>query len=225
MGAGARGARRAKNEAEIASDPPREYHDKMVLAAHVIFSVYGFWLPNDPRGSWSDFVGAWELLRFGKATKVKTHRSAAHVSHDRQARRAAKAVLQYPPVLFAGAQARAVGQGFGRAIAQGGYLVHACSILPDHVHLVIASHLRPFEQITAHLKANATRCLRESALHTLAGYTKPGGNNPSPWSHGLWKIYADSEQDVIRMIHYVERNPEKEEKPRQFWSFVTSLAR
>jgi hypothetical protein len=44
----------------------------MILASHVIFSTYGFWLPNDPRGSWSDFVGAWELFRFGPATKTDT---------------------------------------------------------------------------------------------------------------------------------------------------------
>lgn len=28
-----------------------------MLGAHVIFGAYGFWLPNDPRGSWSEFVG------------------------------------------------------------------------------------------------------------------------------------------------------------------------
>ncbi len=41
----------------------------MIHAYHAIFGAYGFWLPNDPRGSWSDFVGAWELLRFGKSTR------------------------------------------------------------------------------------------------------------------------------------------------------------
>ena len=41
----------------------------MIHGYHVIFGAYGFWLPNDPRGSWSDFVGAWELLKFGPATK------------------------------------------------------------------------------------------------------------------------------------------------------------
>jgi hypothetical protein len=30
----------------------------MILAFHAIFGAYGFWLPNDPRGSWSDFVGS-----------------------------------------------------------------------------------------------------------------------------------------------------------------------
>jgi hypothetical protein len=41
----------------------------MIHAYHVVFGTYGFWLPNDPRGFWSDFVGAWELLPFGDATK------------------------------------------------------------------------------------------------------------------------------------------------------------
>jgi len=30
----------------------------MVIGFHVILTAYGFWLPNDPRGSWSEFVGA-----------------------------------------------------------------------------------------------------------------------------------------------------------------------
>jgi hypothetical protein len=38
----------------------------MVIASHVIVGMYGFWLPNDERGSWSDFIGSWELLRFAK---------------------------------------------------------------------------------------------------------------------------------------------------------------
>ena len=60
-----------------------------VIAIHVIITTYGFWLPNDPRGSWSDFVGAWELLKFGRATKVTTRRSLAKVAHDREKRLAA----------------------------------------------------------------------------------------------------------------------------------------
>ena len=30
----------------------------MVHGYHVILAAYGFWLPNDPRGSWSD-SGSW----------------------------------------------------------------------------------------------------------------------------------------------------------------------
>jgi hypothetical protein len=58
----------------------------MIVAYHIIFSAYGFWLPNDPRGSWSDFIRSWELFRFGPATKTTARRSVAHREHDRWAR-------------------------------------------------------------------------------------------------------------------------------------------
>jgi hypothetical protein len=54
----------------------------MVLASHCIFTAYGFWLPNDPHGSWSEFVRSRELLRFGKATKIQDARSVACREHD-----------------------------------------------------------------------------------------------------------------------------------------------
>ncbi|HEY5314071.1 MAG TPA: hypothetical protein VIK18_16185 [Pirellulales bacterium] len=54
------------------------------IAYHIIFCAYGFWLPNDPRGSWSTFVGSKLLYRkFGPATKVTTRESLAHQPHDR----------------------------------------------------------------------------------------------------------------------------------------------
>ena len=89
----------------------------MVIASHVIVTTYGFWLPNDPRGSWSEFVGAWELLRYGKATKVTTRRSVAAARHDHQRRLAAKTALKYPTVEFAGIDGpndRLPGQDVGR---------------------------------------------------------------------------------------------------------------
>ena len=54
----------------------------MVLAYHVIFTAYGFWLPNDPRGSWSEWVGSWELLKFGRATKTDARPSVAACEHE-----------------------------------------------------------------------------------------------------------------------------------------------
>jgi hypothetical protein len=84
----------------------------MIVGYHIIFSTYGFWLPNDPRGSWSDFVGSWELFRFGPATKTSERRSLAYRDHDRELRLRAKSALKYPAVKFTGEQARAVARGF-----------------------------------------------------------------------------------------------------------------
>ena len=69
----------------------------MVLAYHVIFTAYGFWLPNDPRGSWSEWVGSWELLKFGRATKTDTRRSVAAAPHNVHGRQLATAALKRPP--------------------------------------------------------------------------------------------------------------------------------
>src|SRR5262245_24214824 len=125
----------------------------MILAYHVILSAYGFWLPNDPRGSWSEFVGAWELFRYGRATKIDTRESVAHVPHNRDQRFAAKGALKYAPVLYSGAQARAIASGFAKAAAEGGYQILACAILPDHDHLIMSRTDRPIGQVVAHLKA------------------------------------------------------------------------
>src|SRR3954451_23190906 len=127
----------------------------MVLASPIIFTASGFWFPNDPRGSWYDFVRSWELLFFGKATKTNERRSVAHRQHDKALCRAAKNALKYAPVKFTGRQALAVAKGFAKAIAESGYIVVACAILPDHVHMVVLRHVRLAERIIGHLKARA----------------------------------------------------------------------
>jgi hypothetical protein len=110
---------------------------RRVIACHLILTGYGFWLPNDPRGSWSEFVRAWELRRFGPATKVTDGRSRAHDPHDAAMRREAKKHLARKPVRFTGLQARAIAQGFSNFVRRSGITIHACAIMPDHCHLVV----------------------------------------------------------------------------------------
>ena len=153
----------------------------MILASHAIFGTYGFWLPNDPRGSWSDFVGNWELVRFGKATTATTRRSLARVPHDRELRESAKQALQFLPVKLTGPQALEVAKGFIRAIEDANYAIHACAILPEHVHLVLARHSRKPRRIVGHLKARATRQLKQSGLW-------PNPEQPV-WGLRAWVVY------------------------------------
>lgn len=193
----------------------------MVHGYHIIITAYGFWLPNDPRGSWSDFVGAWELRRFGPATKVTTRRSLARQPHDVAFRLAAKEVLKYQPVHFTGVQARAIGRGFAEFIQKANVTVWACSILPEHTHLVIARHHYLVEQIVNLLKGESTRQLVVENLHPLAAWKTRTGRPPKCWAQNLWKVFLDSEEDIVRAIRYVEENPLKEGKPRQHWPFVT----
>ena len=190
----------------------------MVHGYHVIFGMYGFWLPNDPRGSWSEFVGRWELVRFGKATK-SIDRQELSPAEDAQ-RLAAKQALRYPPVRLTGIQARAVGTGFGTASRKSGFTLWACSILPEHVHMVLARHRFKVEYIVGLLKGEATKQLKRERLHPLAAHSE-GTSVPSAWAERCWKVFLDSEEAIYNAIDYVNENPGKEGKPPQKWSFVT----
>ena len=151
----------------------------LVIAYHLIFTTYGFWLPNDPRGSWSDFVRSWELYWYGGATKVTTRASLAHREHDRDLRRAQKTALRFDPVHFNAEQLSAVARGFARAVAESGYVVFASSILPEHVHLVVQRHRNLAEQIIGHLKARATQEMIDAGIHPFLPHRKQDGAVPS----------------------------------------------
>ena len=195
----------------------------MVIGYHIIFGAYGFWLPNDPRGSWSDYVGSWDLFRYGPATKTTETRSLAYDKHDARLRLAAKESLKYPAVQFSGIQARAIGKGFGSYAAKSGLVVRACAILPDHVHLVIDRFRLSAEQMVIQLKGDATEQLVAEGLHPFGHIRLPNGRPPKCWSRGQWAPFLETEADVWAAIEYVEGNPLKEGKPAQHWSFVTPL--
>jgi REP element-mobilizing transposase RayT len=193
----------------------------IVIAYHAILSAYGFWLPNDPRGSWSDFVAAWELFRYGgKATKVETTRSVASAKHDRAKRLGAKNVLKYAPVRWNGLQARAIARGFARAIGESGYIILACSILHDHVHLIIARLDRRIGQVVSHLKSRATQQLRTEGIHPFERFALPNRTAPTMWAAKFWKVFIDNKRHLRSAIDYVDRNPLKEGKRKQCWTFV-----
>lgn len=192
----------------------------MILACHSIFGAYGFWLPNDPRGSWSDAVCSWELYRFGPASKTSQRRSLAWDEHDHELRLRAKEALKYLPVQFTGRQAKAVGDGFAIAANEAKYQVLACSILPKHVHMVVTRSDRKTESIVHHMKSRATKELNLRGIHPFAAHAANGQAPPTAWARGGWNVYLNSPEAVAKAISYVEENPVEEGKPRQRWSFV-----
>jgi REP element-mobilizing transposase RayT len=192
-------------------------------ASHVIIGAYGFWLPNDQRGSWSRYVGSRALLPFGDATGVhdRTTRSAAHDPFDVQRRDAAKAALKRPAVVFNGHQARAIARGFAAYAERSEVAVHACAIMPDHIHIVIDGYAASVDPIVVQLKGAATRQLIAEDLHPFMGALDRRGRRPSAFARGCWKVYLDDDADVERSIRYVEQNPIRAGFSPQRWRFVT----
>jgi REP element-mobilizing transposase RayT len=188
-----------------------------VLAYHLIMTAYGFWLPNDPRGSWSDVVRARELLLFGPATKVTTQRSLAKKSHNHQQRLMAKRALAREAAEFTGIQARAIARGFAIYCQRSSCIIHACAILRTHCHLVIARHTCAIEQIARLLKGAATA---ELGLHPFQNQPYRNRSLPTPWARHQWSVFLDSPKNILRAIRYVNDNPIREEHRVQNWSCV-----
>ena len=125
---------------------------------------------------------------------------------------------------FTGLQARGVARGFASYVARSGIVVYACSILPKHVHVVVARHTYSIEKIACLLKGAATTELLREGLHPFAGSPYRDGTIPTPWARRQWSVFLGSDVDVARAFRYVNNNPLKERRRSQHWSFVSPLA-
>jgi REP element-mobilizing transposase RayT len=192
----------------------------MVLAYHVVISYYGFWLPNDPRGSNSIYVRAPWLLKYGPATTVAHRRSVAWKPHDRNLRREAKRSLRYDPVVVSGRQARAIVRGFALACEKCGFVVYACAVMPTHVHLVIGRHSYIVENVVNQLKGAATRQLRAEGIHPFEKHVGKDGSVPCVWADGMRKVFLNTPDEIRGRIEYVNDNPAEAGLKPQTWSFV-----
>jgi REP element-mobilizing transposase RayT len=195
----------------------------MVRWYHLILSAYGFWLPNDPRGSWSEFVRSWELYKFGPATKTNEKRSLARVPHDSKKRVTTKKALKYPAVRFSDLQRNAIADGFAEAISEASYEVLACCIGFDHAHLIVARHQREIEKIAAHLKSKATMALTDAQRHPLREFRSYSGSVPTPWAAGSWNVFINNQAYLLSAIRYVRQHPYKEGLRQQNWAFIKRL--
>src|SRR5260370_16060999 len=115
---------------------------------------------------------------------------------------------------------RSIANGFAAMAAKANYAVYACSILPEHVHMVLGRYRYHVETMVRLLKAEATTQLIKDERHPLAAYPFEDSSLPSPWARGLWKVYLESNAAIVRAIDYAEQNPLKEGKRAQRWPFV-----
>ena len=192
----------------------------MIIGHHIIIAAYGFWLPNDPRGSWSDEVWSPKLRQAGPATKVQTHRSVARRTHSHSTRIQAKQHLQYPVVQFNPVQVEAIAAGFADVADKLEIIVHACAVLPDHTHLVVRRHRLDARTLSGVFKRAGTRGLNVVGIHPLKDYRMSNRRVPSPWAADGWQVFLNSDREMRRAIQYVDDNPVEAGRPSQHWSFV-----
>jgi len=182
----------------------------MVIAHHLVWTVYGTWLPNDPRGSGSREVISAELVDLGELhygrRKTQSRRKVVREFYD-----CAEPKLLFQVVRFTPQQFGDVAKTFGDVIRQCGYTCYASAIMPDHLHLVIRKHRELAETMIEKLQSITREC--------LGRLTSASPEHPI-WTDGGWKRFLNSPRAVRDAIRYVENNPLEIGLPRQSWPFV-----
>lgn len=218
--------RHERATARLAGEPARRYTRKEIMVRwyHAIFTAYGFLLPNDPRGSWSDFVGASELCGFGgAATKTQVRHSVAGVAHDPAFRRQAKMHLKHPGVRFDEEQRVCIASGIEKACEESSIHLHELAIGYDHAHTLVGRHTKTIEQVVQHFKSRATKEMTHRGCHPLQRYMNRDGSIPTPWAKNAWHVYINDDQQLGAAMEYIRRHPQKEGFPPQRWPFLTPV--
>ena len=120
----------------------------MVAAYHLIWTIYGAWLPNDPRGSNSTEIRADLLKDLGEIHhgRKKIQPSGAVL---RKFFQEAKPKLKFDVMPFTAVEIPLIAEAFANVIRTRGYTCYGCAIMPDHVHLCIRKHRDKAEEMIA----------------------------------------------------------------------------
>jgi REP element-mobilizing transposase RayT len=184
--------------------------EPIVIAYHRIWTAYGWWLPNDPRGSGSrslhnDVFAELGDLHFGRKAVQPMGRVV------REFYREAAPLLRFELKQFTPIERQWIGVAIDRAIAAEKYTCYACAVMPDHVHILIRKHRQSAEPITDVLKNASRDRIRESDSWP---------SDHPVWGGGGWKVFLDHPDEVRRTIRYIERNPLPLSESVQSWPFV-----
>ena len=182
----------------------------MVAAYHLIWTAYGYWLPNDPRGSSSQDL---RHKKFAPLGDVHFGRKEIQPpSQDlRKFYREADSLLEHSRLLFTDAEIALIGTSFGNTISRQGYTCYACAVMPDHVHLLIGRHRDSAEQMIANLQEDSKKAIIHADCRPV--------NHPV-WAGPGWKVFLNTRKDIEIRIQYIQENPIKSGRPAQLWDFV-----
>jgi len=188
-----------------------------IIAHHLIWTAYGWWLPNDPRGSMShtiacDIIAELGELHYGRKLIQPTSREVKAFYAK------ARDLLRFPLLEFTDAEIADLGNAMGDCMAATGYTCYACALMLDHVHVLVRRHKHRHDEIASQLQT-ATRI----AMQTLHAdrWRGPDEDQAHPiWGGPGWTVFLDSPHDIRRTIRYIENNPAKLRRPPRRWPFV-----
>jgi REP element-mobilizing transposase RayT len=169
----------------------------MIAGYHLVWTAYGWWLPNDPRGSSSHTIHCADIAELGALHHGrKKIQPAGRVIRDFY--EAAKGSLRHELRPFDEREIDVIGRAFGDVIRRRTYTCYACAVMPDHVHLLIRKHRDDAETMIEELQA-ASR----DAIHEMKRFDR---EHPI-WGGPGWKVFLETTEEMRRVVRYVEENP------------------
>ncbi|SRR6266496_876326 len=183
----------------------------IVIAYHLVWTIYGYWLPNDLRGSMSkrirnDLLKELGDLHYGRK-KIQPLAKDLRAFDER-----ADAVLKFPVIELSADARRTIADAFAHVVTKCKYTCYACAIMPDHVHLLIRKHKHQAGEMIHNLQRQSHLLLRERGFFDM--------HHPI-WGGPGWNVFLDHPEEVWRTISYIEQNPVKIGLPKQEYAFVT----
>jgi len=196
----------------------------MIPAFHAIWTAYGWWLPNDPRGSWSEEVWHPEIRDLGERyLGRRPEQPTPDALRDWLA--SAQGELRHDPTILDGPAALAAARGIRSQREKHGYALLALAVLPDHVHAVFRRHRHRYERVIGGLKAVAGNRVRrhwgtEPDASSRTRLNRRKETRPV-WARGYWIRYLNTDTHIASAVRYVQRNPVRMGLPAQRWSFLS----
>ncbi len=179
----------------------------MIIAYHAIFTTYGTWLPNDPRGSYSKEIYNDQLRVLGR---IKYGWQNPVPAKDLLIRfwTAATPRLTRSPFFIDDNIRPIIAAGFKKVVQRLDIKIPACAIMNDHVYVLILRSKYRIEYLVNQLKGSATRAL---------------GLKQTPWSRGCWKVFITDREALLAAANYIQANPACAGPCAQSWDFITPL--
>ncbi|WP_425398372.1 hypothetical protein [Aeoliella sp.] len=185
---------------------------RTIVAHHLIWTLYGHWLPNDPRGSGSEQMRDAKLDSLGPIHQGrKPKQLQPSRSELKQFQRSAGSLLTHHKFWISHKHRGKLAESVAATVDRRNYTAWALAILSNHMHMVLRAHRDNATEMWRQVADRARMDLREMA--DIA-------DGHPVWSERPYAVFLYSEADVRSRIRYVERNPEKEGLEPQVYEFV-----
>ena len=153
----------------------------LIIAYHLIWTAYGWWLPNDPRGSTSKSIRRDTLKELGELHFGRKRVQPASWKVRDFYESAANSLLN-PLLTFTNVEITAIAEAFAAIVRECRYTYYACAIMPDHVHVLVRKHKHLAEEMIVNL---------QRASHFRLLELKLRDENQRTWSSGGgWKCFS-----------------------------------